>query len=487
MALSGPQALNSLDGAIRDIREEERDITTRVSRSAERIARTRENEAELFQRLANVRLEPAAQKEIGDRLSGAERAARDALAAHSELIGQSQTRIADLDETIAALARERHTILEDIDARQEELRAISGEIAQAMAADPDYEKQREKADALRAVANESLKKTEQAEADRESKGRPYRQDPLFMYLWEAGYGTRTYRANNLVRWADSMVARLVRFDRARPNFAMLKEIPLRLREHTERQIAMAEEAEARLDALEERAIATAGGGPIKDALTKAQARIEEIDAEMAAIEDERDQTTRELSDLVEGRDPAFQKATTALAEAMENKSDLSRLMEEARRTSTPEDDAILAQIDDARLRIVDEEQEIGKLRERLKVLAGRRRELEDIEWEFKKAHYDDPRSVFRRDDLTGDLLGEFLRGAITAATYWGHWQRSQDWRAGTSDWGGGFGLPRGGRSTSRPASGSSWSRAGGRGGFSRPRTGSRGSRKSGGFRTGGSF
>ena len=58
-----------------------------------------------------------------------------------------------------------------------------------------------------------------------------------MYLWNAGFGTKNYRANNLVafstaRWRDWSAS-----PRRGPNFAMLNEIPLRLREHAERQEA----------------------------------------------------------------------------------------------------------------------------------------------------------------------------------------------------------------------------------------------------------
>ena len=39
-----------------------------------------------------------------------------------------------------------------------------------------------------------------------------------------------------------MIARLVGYPEARPNFAMLNEIPMRLREHAERQQQIAEAA-----------------------------------------------------------------------------------------------------------------------------------------------------------------------------------------------------------------------------------------------------
>jgi len=112
------------------------------------------------------------------------------------------------------------------------------------------------------------------------------------------------------------------------------------------------------------------------------------------------------------------------------------------------------------------------------------------------------------------VLNDFLRGGISAASYWDQWQRSQNWSAGTTDWGGGVGLPNngrqranspwpdaggstfnwpdssfggGGKTKSKGGFGGGWSGGSGGGGFSRPRTGSVGTRKHSGFKTGGGF
>jgi hypothetical protein len=216
---------------------------------------------------------------------------------------------------------------------------------------------------------------------------------------------------------------------------------------------------------------------------------------MVSLEDERDEKAVAFRRMAEGRDPKFEKALNLLVAGLELQ-DVRSLMAEARRTPTPADDAIVKRIDDARSQIAEEESENADHKARLKLLAARRRELEDIAFEFKKSRYDDPRSSFREDRLAGDLLTEFLRGAITAGSYWNAWQKSQRWRPGTTDWGGGVGLPRSGRASRRPSSkaGLSWPGpgsagpwGGGSGGFSRPRTGSRGSRSHGGFKTGGGF
>jgi hypothetical protein len=308
------------------------------------------------------------------------------------------------------------------------------------------------------------------------------------------------------------VAGLVRYPEARPNFAMLNEIPLRLREHAERQKQKAEAAVAEVVALEEAAVDAAGGKPVREALAEARSRMEAIDAEVVKLEDARDDAAQAQRELAQGSDPAFASAVSSLAASL-GRADVETLLAEARATRTHEDDAIVTQIDDARSRVAEEEEEARDLKARVKTLAARRRELEDIQFEFKKQGYDRPQSTFREDKLVGDLLNDFLRGGISAATYWDQWRRSQNWNSGhdpwrhgrrdddddddddrrTGPWGGGFQWPDSSFSGGGRRAGGNWGRlpggfgGGSGGGFSRPRSGSAGTRRHGGFKTGGGF
>ncbi|UYN99320.1 MAG: hypothetical protein KIT02_15605 [Devosia sp.] len=522
MSIGGPQALASLEEAMRDIRREEDEISRRLARTAERITKIKESEAELFRQLAQFRLDPAIQGELDGTISTAERQARDMLKSHAKDVAKAEKTIGDFDEARSRLVERRSAAVARLEEQQAELKRLTDQQAALLASEPAYTAQRAETEELDRIAEQSLRKTEQAEKDREDKGRPYRDDPLFMYLWDAGYGTSGYRANNLVRYFDGLVANLIGFLKARPNYAMLNEIPLRLREHADRQEAAVSEAEQKLQAMEAAAVDRAGGAPVRQAIAAAQAEIEEVDAHIVEAEDQRDTAAKSLHALAEGKDPAFETATSALAAAL-GREDIQTLLAEARRTRTGQDDTIVAQIDEARTRVREEDEDSREQRDRLKTLAARRRELEDIQWEFKKQRFDDPRSSFKEDRLVGDMLNDFLRGTITAASYWDQWQRSQNWAKGSewgsgyqptrsnrnsnsgpwSDGGGGFqwpdssfgGSPSGGKS--KPGRGGfgggfggGWggSTGGGSGGgFSRPRTGSSGTRKHGGFKTGGGF
>ncbi|WP_147275995.1 hypothetical protein [Pelagibacterium lacus] len=493
--------MRALDDALRDIRREEDDITRRIARTNERIGKLRETELTHLRDLARIRLDPETQAQLSGTLSRAEEQARTMLKSHAAAMAENEKALAEKEATLTRLSREREERLAEAGSAQAQIDALAEAVEAGLGADAEFRALTTSFAESETIAIEADRKADKAEADREEKGRPYREDPLFLYLWERGYATPDYKAGNITRLLDNWVARLVDFHKARPNYAMLNAIPERLREHADRveadvvaiETAMADRRRAALD--------QAGGKPARETLEAASARLTAIDAEILAIEDERDTLTAEQKRLADGTDPAFGEAVEVLSGAIRD-TDVERLIADARATRTPEDDAIVARLQDSRRRMAEEQSELEEERTRLKTLESRRRELEDIEFEFKRSRYDDPRSRFGDEKLVGDFLTDFLKGGMTAATYWDKWHQSQDW-SGTSGpivpssrpsasrkSGGGFTLPPGGFSP-RPSSG------GGRGGFSRPRSGGFGGKgfktgggfggKGGGFKTGGGF
>src|SRR5690606_3508810 len=245
-------------------------------------------EAELIRQLARLNIDPSVQPELDCSLSSAELRARETLKGHAKNVEKAERAIAELESERTSLVEQRNGALTRRTERQEALKALDSQQSARLQADPEYLALRRTAEEMGEIAEQSIRKTEMAETDREQKGKPYRDDPLFMYLWDAGYGTSSYRANNLVRFFDGMVARLVDYHKARPNYAMLNELPLRLREHAERQEENAQAAEARLETWRETAVDEAGGKPLRDEITRIQADIEQVDAGIVTIEDRRD-------------------------------------------------------------------------------------------------------------------------------------------------------------------------------------------------------
>ncbi|HVX79951.1 MAG TPA: hypothetical protein VHB23_01140 [Devosiaceae bacterium] len=444
MTLTGPQVLAALDEALRDIRREEDEILRKLGRAAERIAKMRETEGELLRQFAEPRLPPEQFEALAAPIAAASLAGRDVLRQRAAELVAGADQMAEIEAELGRLTAERGRALATVDRQQATLRGLSGRIAAAIARDPDYERQKNLAARLKAIASAARAKARQAELDRDQKARTYRSDRLFSYLLQRDFGGPNYRGRGLIAALDGWVARLIGYERAARHFRLLNELPLVLAIHADRQAASAAAAEEAIDEIERTAIEAAGGAQVLTGLAEAQQRITEIDGQIAVLQDERKALTAAQRLLAEADDGAFGRTVNALTRALGSPDIQSLIL--AQRTARPgEDDPFIAQLDDTRLRIAEERIDMQDEGARLATLASRRRALEDIEYEFKALKFDDPRSVFRDEGLIAHELGNFLTGAISAESYWDAFRRGQAWSAGTSDWGGGIGLPRRGR------------------------------------------
>ena len=129
MTLSGPDALHSLDEALRDIRREEDEIAKRLARSAELVTKFKETESQLFRQLAEVRLDPATQKELSSQLTQAELKARQMLAQHGSDLSAAENQLKVLDSKIAALGTERAERVAAAGKAQLELRTLADTVS----------------------------------------------------------------------------------------------------------------------------------------------------------------------------------------------------------------------------------------------------------------------------------------------------------------------------------------------------------------------
>ena len=104
-----------------------------------------------------------------------------------------------------------------------------------------------------------------------------------MYLWNKKHGQAEDRSGTLVRFFDRKVARLVGYRDARANYAMLNEIPLRLREHAKNKQSDVEAAKARVSEVERQALIADGIEPLEAKGAVAQATVEKAEQAVATI------------------------------------------------------------------------------------------------------------------------------------------------------------------------------------------------------------
>ncbi|MBY9065785.1 hypothetical protein K1X12_02675 [Hyphomonas sp. WL0036] len=272
------------------------------------------------------------------------------------------------------------------------------------------------AEEARAMTLRAAQKLEIALADRDEKGKPYRQDALFSYLWERKFRSPEYKAAPFIRMLDGWVAKLCRYDQAFLNYQRLTELPQRIAEHAAYMERLADEAEAKLVEAEARAMAHAGTQVLQAEADRIKTEIAACDVEIALAETRHRETAerheaalrRETGPAVEAR----QQLETELRKA--SFPDLRLLAAE---TVELDDDRIVDTLVRLRSEEMSLELEAGRIAARPAVMRDELGQVEALRRQFKQARFDSPYAIVSRaafDEMIADLMrGKTdVRGAL---------------------------------------------------------------------------
>ena len=415
---TGRKTLGEIESALSKLRREESQLDTAIANATAQAERLRRDRAEALKELARVKLDELAAGRLVRNLDSSEARALSILEHRrlklQSLSGQHDIALGDVE----AAERARHEaagVVERALQEVEEVRVAAEARVRTSAAWIDARKTLE---AFEAIAQEADKKAKQSEAELAEKKKPYDADPLFAYLWGRQFGTAQYAAGNFVRMIDRIVADYIGFADARSSYAMLVEIPVRLREHANRQQQAADGARGQIAAIERQAMIEAGIEPKERALAEARHKLSAADADA--------ERKRALLKDIEGQraalnstsgDAAYAEALKTIAEG-DAQDDVATLYREAQRTSTPTDDMIVRRISGLDERLAALDKEAAELRRSARDIAERRGDVEQVRDKFRNSGFDHPNATFRNDREIGVVLGQILEGVVRSGILW---------------------------------------------------------------------
>jgi hypothetical protein len=407
--ITGRQALATVEQAIGRARNEENRLDAALRSATAEAVRLRAERMQAFRELARLKLEEGLVGQINE-------AERRALA----LLEEARRKF----ETLSRERAEAQRVVEEAETSRHRSAAAYEEVVKALhelrsrveadaVVSAAWAAQRARIDELKSVTQKAENKTRQAESDREAKRKPYDADPLFCYLWERRFGSTHYSAGPLTRFADSGIARLIGYDKARANYALLNEIPLRLREHVENVRHEVRAEEEKLKEIERAALVNAGIEPLEQRASEANAALENgtealaaATATLAALDRERE------GEVLEETSP-YKQAIELLAKA-DAVQDLQTLHAEAAQTPSPKDEAVLSKIAASEEAIGRAEADIGTIRREMRELAQRRSQIEEERDHFKRRGRDNPYGTFGNEQVLSNVLGAILGGLVQA-------------------------------------------------------------------------
>lgn len=465
---SGRKTLAEIEDGIGDLRRKEKTLQAELERDNARHVSALEERTGAFRGLAELRARAAVSDGVIDRADRLEVRVARILEARQKTIDALKARDHDAHERRDSLNAHAAELRKEIDGLEARLDEVGQRARAELESDATYIRLIETRDEKAETFRKADEKTKRAEQDRVEKGKSYENDLLFMYLWNRQFGRKAYEASGLIKMGDEWVARLVGYHEARANYAILNEIPERLRAHCDVLADDLASATAKADDVLAERIKVLAGSDLTAALMAARDSQDANNLDLEKTEAEIADLSVQINRYAEGLDEPFQEAVSLSAAFLEQES-YFQLLALAKRTNTDDDDDIVKQIKDLNDDIKALTRGMDERRRELDRLGKRRNDLIEVAGNFRRRRYDDDNSFFEPDDFAEDMLELLLRGGLTAAEFWLRSQGSHRWRGRSADpfrRSGGF-----------PPFGGGWGGGGGR-------------RRSGGggrFRTGGGF
>jgi hypothetical protein len=410
---TGRDALSTVEHAISKARAGERNLEAALRSAVDEVAEHRREEAEGFRALARARLDELMRARVIGNLDAAETQALAMLEKRRREIDELSKRRDKHQATLDQAEAVKHERDQELADALEALDELKEKTAERIKGDARWHAAKAEVDDAEEIAENAEEKASTAEADLAQKGKPYAEDPLFIYLWTKKHAQAEDKSGSFVRFFDQQVARFIGYYDARANYAMLNEIPARLREHAKNKRNDVEATKRKAAEIEREALVADGGEPLEKKVEAAHAAMKaagdnvvKITGELAQIEAERQAIIDSDGESGHGR------AIDILANALAHEN-LGELLREAKRTPTKADDQAISSISSARSALEKGLAEVKQIRTEIREMARRRAELEGARDRARATGYDDPRGRFDgAQDIIGQVIGGILSGLL---------------------------------------------------------------------------
>ncbi len=483
MVVHGPQILTMFNNASRQVEKNSLTLQESLRSANESLTQAVEREFEIYNILAEQRADILNDKNFKGSLKESEKYSL-------KLLKQRDKELESHNKKLKTAYQKRDSLSDQIAKESIDLEKFALKVEEAETATlkellkgkayKDLLKNTKEAEDLYFTAENKI---EVATADYTEKAVDYENDKTFMYLWNKGYDTKDYEANNIVHILDNWVARVIDYGSNMANYRVLSTLPKQLEEHLKDLEKTYTKLKAELTDIETTALKKDGVDKLQTELQKKQDSLIKLQEKLEKLDADNDALLEEINNFSINKDSSYLKAIQLLAENYDNQT-LRILRDDAFRTQTNEDDLLVIELKDLRNQIDTQQRNISNYQQQIDSQTKADKNLSEALSQFNSKGYANFSSAFKDKNMINLLISNLATGALTSGLFmdrirplhYNPYNKIDDMFRRTN-YSPRRGMNWGGNTRSRMGGGFSFPRGGGFGG----------SRSSGGFRTGGGF
>ena len=187
--ISGRQTLSSIDSTIRQLRGQIAETEERISGYATQKLELQQQEIEQFRELSRLRLDVLAGDLPIPSSSDTDRTVNELLVRRQDRLTRVKDEAASLEQQRLELEEQREMQALVVEQAARSIDEAEQKTQDRLDQEPEYQHQLQSVEEIERTLHHAESKASRWEEELETKGSPYRNDSLFMYLWNRGYGT----------------------------------------------------------------------------------------------------------------------------------------------------------------------------------------------------------------------------------------------------------------------------------------------------------
>lgn len=414
---SGKHILGDIDKQAHKMRETISDLNQNIGKTQKHIEQLRQDEAEAYLMLAEVRMDLLNDPEMSAKISLAEKDARESLKARQKSRTTLDKSLKENQQQQDTLEQQRIDLASESEKLYVKVKEAEIKIEQALPDDPAYQKLLERIMELEDQIHRVDNKIVLAREDYQEKSKPYHADELFIYLKTKNYGTSSYSALPLIGVLDDWVAKIADYERARRDYAMLLSIPGKLTNHKNLLAQKIETLEGEIQDYKKQQFKKHGAFEVKQNYLEKQGEMDEIDTKLETLEQEHIEILQSKSGFGQQADEFYNESITTLKNIYQSKT-LHNLRRYVAMTEARSDDDIVQKLFKIEEEMNDKEAMLSAYTKSLSSETHRLSELQKVRKTYKKNRYDVRRTTFEDGNMFNVLLSEFLMGVLSNRHFW---------------------------------------------------------------------
>lgn len=305
----------------------------------------------------------------------------------------------------------------ELDALLSRQQSFSAKASDAYAKSPDYQQAKSRVNELdtRLAWLEGVREDILAECDR--KLPEYLSSPLFVYLLRRRFLRSDYKSGVVTKHFDRWLANKIRFSENNENFQMLTQMKAVVDSRATEARELVEAAQANLQSLQLSIDKSVG-------LADISAEVARASKELASVVSMLDSVTSAINDHEANEDSHFRSAQHELASRLESLS-IDALKQKALETDTPEDDALVRQLEDLQYALAKLDDELSEAKDDLSRLKKSHQRASDLLQGARSRSLDSSKYRYNSSlDLDGLVTG-YMLGQINSSSVFSDMEHSR--------------------------------------------------------------